>query len=157
MNVRNKRKIKQNFQILQNKNDLQESQISELAHYVNLTMIQVWEHHGVLCELNTKLLVFNNTLAKTKEAMNYLQYMTTLITDIHAMVTRLTAEIFSLKEGVKSFYEYMQVLTNHKVNPLIIPPSELQIILFDIMQNICLHPYLALSDDQVIISGPIFP
>ena len=41
MNVRNIRKIKQNLQILQNQNDLQGSQISELTPCLNLTMIQV--------------------------------------------------------------------------------------------------------------------
>ena len=64
MNVRNIRKIKQNLQILQNQNDLQENQTIELANYLNLTMIQVQEHCGVLCGLDTKLLVFSNTLAK---------------------------------------------------------------------------------------------
>ena len=54
MNVRNIRKIKQNLQILQNQNDLQESQILELTHYLNLTMIQVWEHCGFLCKLDVK-------------------------------------------------------------------------------------------------------
>ena len=63
------------------------------------------------------------------------------------MVTRLTSSIFSLKEGVESLYECMQVLANHEVNPCIIPPLELQNILLDIKQNIFLHPHLALSDD----------
>ena len=125
MNVRNMRKIKQNLQILQSQNDLQEYQILELDHYLNLTNIQVLEHHGVLCELETKQLVFNNTLAKTMGAMNYLYYMTTLITDIHKTVTRLTFGIFGLKEGEGYFYEYMWVLPNHEVNPLIVPPLEL--------------------------------
>ena len=116
MNVRNIKKIKSNLQILQSQNDLQESQISELAHHHNLTMIQVSEHHGVLHEFNTKLLVFNNTLAKTMEAMNYLCYMTTLVTDIHMTVTRLTSGIFSLMKCVESFYEFMCVVANHKVN-----------------------------------------
>ena len=44
MNVRNIRKIKQNLQILQNQNDLQESKILGLANYLNLTMIQVQEY-----------------------------------------------------------------------------------------------------------------
>ena len=57
--------------------------------------------------------------------MNYLHYMTTLITDVHMAVTRLTSGSFSLKEGVESFYEYMWVLANHEVNPLIVPPLEL--------------------------------
>ena len=60
---------------------------------INLTMIEVWEHCRVLCELDTKLLVFSNTLAKTMESINYLCYMTP---DIHTTVTRLTSDIFSL-------------------------------------------------------------
>ena len=39
--------------------------------------------------------------------MNHLHCMTTLIIDIHTTVTRLISGIFSLKEGVESFYEYM--------------------------------------------------
>ena len=139
--------MKQNLKILQIWNDLQESQISELTHYLNLTMIQVWEHHGVLCKVNAKLLVFNNTLVKIMEVLNYLHYMTTLLTDIHTTVTRLTSAVFSLKEGVESLYKYMWVLANHEVNPLIVPPSELWFVLLDIKHNIHLHPWLALPDD----------
>ena len=103
MNVRNIRKNKQNLQILQNQNDLQESQTLQLTHYLNLTMIPVWEHHGVLHELNAKLLIFNNTLVKTMEAQNYLCYMTTLLTDIPTIITSTNLRCFSLKEGVESF------------------------------------------------------
>ena len=117
--------MKQNIQILQNQNNLQESQISELTHYLNLTVIQVWEHCGALHELDAKLLVFNNILVKTMEALNYLHYMTSIFTDICTTVTRLTLGIFSLKEGVESFYEYMWVLASHEVNPHVVPTSEL--------------------------------
>ena len=87
-------------------------------------MIQVPEYDGVLCKLDAKLLIFNNTLVRTMEALNYLCYKT-LLTDIHTAATRLTLGVFSLKEGVESFYEYMWVLANHEVNPLIVPPLEL--------------------------------
>ena len=60
------------------------------------------------------------------EALNYLHYMETLLTDTCTIVTRITSSEFSLKEGVESFYTYMQVLANHEVNPLIVPLSELQ-------------------------------
>ena len=63
MKVRKIRKIKQNLQILLSQNDLQENLILELTHYLNSTMIQVQEYCGVLCEFDTKLLVFNNVLA----------------------------------------------------------------------------------------------
>ena len=52
MNVRNIRQIKHNLQIFKNQNDLQESKISDLTHYLSFTMIQVWEHCGVLHELD---------------------------------------------------------------------------------------------------------
>ena len=119
----------------------------ELTHYLNLTMIQVWEHCGVLCNLDAKLLTFTNTLVKTIKALNYLCYMITVLTDNHTTVTRLTSGLHSLKEGVESFYEYMQVLANHEVNPLIVPLSELQCILLGIKHNIHVHPQLALPDD----------
>ena len=61
----------------------------------------------MLHKLDTKLLAFNNTLAKTMQAINYPFYMTTLIIDIHTTVIRLTSGIFSLKERVESFYAYM--------------------------------------------------
>ena len=57
------------------------------------------------------------------ETLNYLHYVTTLLTDIRTTVTRLTLDIFILK-GVESFCEYMWVLVNHEINPLVLPPSE---------------------------------
>ena len=100
-----------------------------------MTKIEVQEHCGVLCQLDGNLLIFNNTLVKT------------LLTDIHTTVSRLTLGVVSLKEGVESFYEYMWVLANHEINPLVVPPLELQCMLLDIKHNIHLYPWLALPDD----------
>ena len=97
-----------------------------------MTTIQAQQHCGVLYELDAKLLVLTNTLAKTMKALNYLHYIANLLSDIHTTVTRLTSGVFSLKEGAKIFYEYMWVLANHEVNPLIVPPLELWHILLDI-------------------------
>ena len=81
------------------------------------------------------------------QAMNYLHYMTTLITEICTTVAGLVSGIFILKEGVESFYEYMWGHANHKANPPIVLPLELWYILLDIKHNIHLHPCLALPDD----------
>ena len=72
-------------------------------------MIQVWEHCRVLCELDCKLLIFNNTLVKTMEVLNYLHYMTTLLTDILKTVTGLTSGVLSLEVGV----EFMLATRQH--------------------------------------------
>ena len=42
-NAKNIKKIKQNLTILPEQNNLQESQIMELTHYLNLTIMQVCE------------------------------------------------------------------------------------------------------------------
>ena len=44
------------LQIMGEQNNLQEAQILEQAHYLNLTMLQVCEHCGFLYELDTRLL-----------------------------------------------------------------------------------------------------
>ena len=61
MKVRMLHKIEQNLKTLQEQNSLQESQIVEVTHYLNLTMVCVCEHHSVLYELDTRLLIFNET------------------------------------------------------------------------------------------------
>ena len=123
MNIRNIRKIKQKLQILQNQNARKSNYGTDSL--LNLTMIQVQQYCGVLCKLDAKLLTCNNTLVKIMEALNYQCYMTTLLTDMHTTVTRLTSAVLSLKEGVESFYEYIQVLADHELNPLIVSPLEL--------------------------------
>ena len=73
MNVRNIRKTRQNFQILHNENDLEESQLLELTHYINLTMIQdpgtPWSSFTSSMPNCWYLITM---LANTMEAMNYL-------------------------------------------------------------------------------------
>ena len=60
-NSRNIKKIKKN-RILQTQNFLQEAQILELTHYMNLTMSQVKEHRNALYDLDNRLLLVSKTL-----------------------------------------------------------------------------------------------
>ena len=55
-NMRNMKKIKENMQALQDQNILQEKQILELTHYLNLTMNQVREHRNILYDIDNRLL-----------------------------------------------------------------------------------------------------
>ena len=61
-NARNIAKIKDNLQTLQKQNQLQDKQIKQLANYLNLTMHQVDKHSEMLYEIDTKMLIMNNTL-----------------------------------------------------------------------------------------------
>ena len=62
-NVRNINKIKDNINILQKQNQLQDKQIKQLAKYLNLTMHQVDRHSEMLYELDTKMTIMNKNYA----------------------------------------------------------------------------------------------
>ena len=68
------------------------------------------------------------------------------VTAIQSRATRLTSRVYSLKEGVDSFYEYMLLLTCHEVSPLVVSPSDLRNILLEVKTEICSHPRLESSD-----------
>ena len=54
-------KIKQNLQILQDQNLLQDKQIKALANHLNLTMAHVNRHETMLYELDSKFMILNFT------------------------------------------------------------------------------------------------
>ena len=60
-NARNINKIKDNINILQKQNQLQDKQIKQLAKYLNLTMHQV-DRHSEMYELDTKMTIMNKTM-----------------------------------------------------------------------------------------------
>ena len=61
-NARNINKIKDNINILQKQNQLQDKQIKQLAKYLNLTMHQLDRHSEMLYELDTKMTIMNKTM-----------------------------------------------------------------------------------------------
>ena len=61
-NARNIAKIKDNLHMLNQQNQRQDKQIKQLAKYLNLTMHQVYKHIEMLYELDTKMVIINETL-----------------------------------------------------------------------------------------------
>ena len=108
----------------------------ELAHHLDLTMVQVHEHQGDLYELDTKLLIFNKTLISTMKALSHIWYILSVLTDVHTAVTQLMSGILSLKEGVDLVYECMCAL---RESPNC-PPSDLRKILLDVKDKIYSRP-----------------
>ena len=99
-NAKRTKEIKQNLQLVQEQNNLKESQILEITHYLNPTMVQICKHCGVLYELDTRLLIFNKTLISTIKALSHVRYMLSVLSEVHTSVTQLTLGILSLKEGI---------------------------------------------------------
>ena len=70
-NARSINKIKQNLQILQDQNLLQDKQIKALADHLNLTMAHVNRHETMLSELDSKLMILNKTLQSVMVQLSY--------------------------------------------------------------------------------------
>ena len=70
-NVQSINKIKQNLQVLQDQNLLQDKQIKALANHLNLTMAHVNRHETMLYELDSKLMILNRTLQSVMVQLSY--------------------------------------------------------------------------------------
>ena len=146
-NTRNIKAIKENIKILQEQNILQQDQILELTHYLNLTMVQVGQHRDLILELDTKLEILNKTLYVVMGKVDQLQYSSLIMRDIRANIAKLTSGMVVLKHDVESVYEYMRVLSSHLVNPLILPPENLRQVLIKVKYEMRKNPRLELPND----------
>ena len=89
-NAKNIKKIKQNIEILQEQNILQEKPIMELAHYLNLTATHVQLQDKFIEKIQTKLARANFNLI--------------------TMHIRLIG-LISIRNNVEKIYEYMRVMS----------------------------------------------
>ena len=130
-------KIKNNLHILQKQNQLQDKQIEQLANYLNLTMHQVNRHSEMLYEMDTKMFIINSTLQHLMWILHYFQ----------TRIYRVHASLYALQGDTESLFEYMRGLASQELNPMIIPPDILKIILHNIEKDIKSHARLKLCED----------
>ena len=78
-NARNINKIKDNINILQKQNQLQDKQIKQLAKYLNLTMHQVDRHSEMLYKLDTKMTIMNKIMQQLMWNFDAMHYETNLL------------------------------------------------------------------------------
>ena len=124
-NARNIMSIKKNFQALYDQNILQEKQIIELTHYLNVTYGHVHTNRLVINELNIKVTTLNKTMMAVIGETKFIKFTVAILTDMRMTLTQLSLGVMSLQENVNAIYEYMRVLSTRRVNPLIIPPDSL--------------------------------
>ena len=115
--------IKKNIQALYDQNILQEKQIIELTHYLNITYGHVCTNRLVINELNTKVTTLNKTMMAVIGETKFIKFTVAILTDMRMTLTQLSLGVISLQEN--AIYKYMRVLSTRRVNPLIIPPDSL--------------------------------
>ena len=124
-NARNIMSIKKNIQNLYDQNILQERQIIELTHYLNVTYGHVHANRVVINELNIKVTTLNKTMMAVIGETKFIKFTVAVLTDMRMTLAQLSLGLMSLQENVNAIYEYMRVLSTRRVNPLIIPPNSL--------------------------------
>ena len=132
---------------LQEQNVLQEKQIIELAHYLNVTCSHVTTNRHAINELQIKMATIEKTLLSTIGEIWYMKYVSLVLVDIWLNIAKLTLGILSLQENIGMIFEYMRVLSSRKVNPLIIPPDLLQQVLLHVKEDMKRNPRLNLPED----------
>ena len=151
------RAIKDNIRTLQLQNKLQEDQILELSHYLNITYAHVSTNRYAITNLQVQLAQLNQTLIATMQNVKLLRYTVAVITDIRIILAKLTLGVMGLQQNVKAIYEYLRVLSSKQVNPLLIPPDVLRGVLAHIKDDMKRNPRLQLPEDPNINIWNYYP
>ena len=142
--------IKKNIQNLYDQNILQERQIIELTHYLNVTYGHVCTHRLVIIELNIKVTTLNKTMMAVIGETKLIIFTVAILTDMRMTLAQLSLGLISLQENVNAIYEYMRVLSTRRVNPLIISPNSLWLVLAQAKEDMKRNPWLTLPEDPNI-------
>ena len=145
--VRNIAKIKDNIHVLQKQNHLQDKEIKQLAHYLNLTMHQVNKHNEMLYEMDMKMTIMNKTIQHILGNLDAMRYETNLLHFFQNKLYRVYTSLYALQSDTESLFEYMRALASQELNPMIIPPDILKNIVHRIETDIKSHARLKLCDD----------
>ena len=142
--------IKRNIQNLYDQNVLQEKQIIELTHYLNVTYGHVRTNRMVINELNIQVVTLNKTMMAVIGETKFIKFTVAALTDMRMTLAQLSLGLMSLQENVNAIYEYMRVLSTRRVNPLIIPPDSLRMVLAQAKEDMKRNPRLTLPEDPNI-------
>ena len=151
------RAIKDNIRTLQLQNKLQEDQILELSHYLNITYAHVSTNRYAITNLQVQLAQLNTTLIATMQDVKFIRYTVAILTDVRIILAKLTLGVMGLKQNVKAIYEYLRVLSSKQVNPLLIPPDALRGVLAHIREDMKRNPRLQLPEDPNINIWNYYP
>ena len=94
------RAIKDNIRTLQLQNKLQEDQILELAHYLNITYAHVSTNRYAMTNLQVQMAQHNKTLMAVLNDAKFIKYTIAVITDVRIILAKLTLGVMSLEQNV---------------------------------------------------------
>ena len=97
-NAQNLRSIKRNIQTLYDQNVLQEKQIIELTHFLNVTYGHVSANRMVINELNIQVATLNKTMMAVIGETKFIKFTVAALTDMRMTLAQLSLGLMSLQE-----------------------------------------------------------
>ena len=146
-NWRQIRSIKKNIKKLYEQNLLQEQQIQDLAHYLNLTATRVQLHDKMLYNIQARLNRVDHSIGALNDIVTFNWVSNNMILDAHTIVNRLITGLIVLRNNVERIYRYLNVIASHEVNPVMIPPPPLRKLLAEVQEEMKSNPRLMLPYD----------
>ena len=146
-NYRQLRAIKRSIKRLYRQNILQEKQIQDLAHYLNLTATRVQLHDKMLYHIQVKLNKVDYYIKNLQDIITSNWYVNNLIMDANVVMDRLITGLIVLRNNVEVIYRYLSVIASKEVDPVMIPPPPLRNLLGEGQEEMKQNPRLQLSYD----------
>ena len=126
---------------------MQQDQIIELSHYLNITYGHVSSNRQAITNLQVRMAEINKTLVAALSNIKFIKYTVAIVNDIRIELAKLTLGIMSLEQNVNVIYQYISVLSSRQVNLLIIPPDSLKKVLARVKDDMKRNPRLMLLED----------
>ena len=141
------KKIKRNIAILQEATLLQDQQIMELARYADLTAAHIRLHDTQIYGLQYKLLVVEDGIKEMIDVSNFQVYTSYHVTIAQTILSRLQTGTASIENNIDKIFEYLRIMSSHKVTSAVIPPVALRRLLLKIENRMHTNPRLRLPYD----------
>ena len=146
-NYRQMKAIKKNIRKLYYQNVLQEKQIQDLAHYLNITATRVRLHDRILYNVQLRLNRIDHYIKDLQDLIAFNWYANNLLMDVNVIVNRLITGLIVLRNNVEVIYRYLSVIASHEVNPVMIPLPPLRELLEEVQEEMKQNPRLKLPYD----------
>ena len=135
-NYRNIQRIKENINILQEENKRQDKAIGMLTKFLRIVDTRVRIHTKMLNSLNVALTQLQYRLMGTVYLSQYKSFTTYVLRDAGYAMTRLLSGLTAATQNIESIYAYLRIMNSHRLDPTVMPVTQLRDLLKYVQQEI---------------------
>ena len=135
-NYRNIQKIKENIKILHEENRRQDEAIGMLSRFLKIVDTRDRIHTKMLNSFNVALTQLQYKLMGTIYLSQYKSFTTYVLRDAGYAMARLLSGLTAATQNIESIYAYLRIMNSHRLDPTVMPVSQLRELLKYVQQEI---------------------